>query len=311
MADGARTAICIPTFRRPVGLARALRAIDDMDFAGTSPRVFVIDNDPDGGANQVVEALERELQVPLEYHHQPNRGIVWARNTALEAALAWQPEWIAWMDDDEWPDPLWLRHVLDTQRTTGADVVMGPAEQLFESGARAWLAKSGLFGGERFATGASYPYFHTRTSGVLIRASVVPPEHFDLRLNLTGGEDRLFFTRLHRAGAAFAWDDRAVMRELVPRTRVSVAWLIRRWYRTGVTRSLVLLYLDHPGPLRRARRVAGGLLMAAQGLLQTAFALPGGRVRTLRALRRALLGIGASVGALGIPFNEYRRTHGS
>jgi len=305
--------LCIITFRRPEGLGRLLAAIGSLAVPEQLGRlsVVVVDNDPDGSARTVVDTAAAGCPWPLRYQIEPARGIPMARNTALRLALEDRPDFVAWIDDDEMPEPDWLVNLMGTQAATDADVVMGPGVPSFEPGTPPWVVASGLFNPARFVTGEPFPYFHARTSGILVRAAMVPAEGFDERLALTGGEDRLFFTRIHRAGGRFVWDDRAVVHDHVPRSRARAGWLVRRWYRTGITRSLTLLYLDRPGPLRRLRRVLGGLAMAGRGLALTAMALPRGRAEILRRWRLVMLGLGASVGALGIRYQEYRTVHGT
>ncbi len=301
-------AVCIVTYRRPVGLARLLDRISALERDQADVTVLVIDNDPEGSAREVVAGAVGDLCI--QYVNEPQRGITYARNTALDVALAGSPEWIVWLDDDEAPRPDWLRRVLATQSVTGADVVSGPSSPVFEPGAPTWLCSSGLFETGHFPTGAPYPYFHSRTSGVLVRSALVPVERFDNRLAIIGGEDRMFFTRMHRAGAKFVWDDDAVVDEWIPMSRTSVGWLTRRWFRTGVTRSLIMLYLDDPPWTRRLRRVGGGVLISLRGIGSTLLAVPRGRTEVLAASRGVSLGAGAVVGALGIRYEEYRKVHG-
>lgn len=312
MSQPIRVVLCIVTYLRPEGLARLLRHIADLETGpiDAAVSVIVVDNDAEGSARPVVEAAQAAHGLDIVSVVEPTRGITFARNRALELARSSGAHWIGWIDDDEAPRSDWLQHILDTQRRSGADVVIGAAEPVFDDDAARWIVDAGVFHPPRFETGEHFPYFYTRTSGVIMRPSLVPDEGFDDRLALTGGEDRVFFTRIHRAGGVFVWDDRAVVDEWVPTSRVSVGWLVRRWFRTGVTRSLTLLYLDRPGPLRRARRVAGGAAMAARGVLETIWASLDGRGATLVASRRILLGVGASYGALGLHYREYRRTHG-
>lgn len=306
-------ALCVITFRRPEGLTRLLQALSMLHVPadGVELSVVVVDNDPEGSARPVAEHAAGAHGLRLRYEIEPARGIPMARNRALRAALGSGPDFVAWMDDDEDPEPDWLVNMLETQARSDADVVMGPGLASFEPGTPSWVQESGLFDHARFATGSVFPFFHARTSGVLIRASVVPVEGFDERLALTGGEDRLFFTRIHRAGARFVWDDRAVMHDHVPLSRANAGWLVRRWYRTGVTRSLTMVYLDSPGLLRRGRRVLGGLLMALRGAGNALLGVRRGRIEMLRRVRPVLLGVGAAVGALGFRYQEYRSVHGT
>jgi glycosyltransferase involved in cell wall biosynthesis len=306
-----RLVLCTPTYLRPKGLERLLDAVDHLEPADMiEVKMVVVDNDPEGSADWV--RGRTVLGSPITYCHQPQRGISQARNRALEETERLEADWVGWLDDDEVPRPDWLRRIFATQRASDADVVIGPSEPIFEPSAKQWIIDTGAFEHERFPTGTRFPFFLARTSGVIIRASMVPSDWFDERLALTGGEDRLFFTRIHRAGGVFVWDDEAVVDEWIPTSRVSAKWLIRRWFRTGVTRSLILLYADNPGWPRRLRRVAGGCLTALTGIGQTIRALPKGRSATFMAGRRVLLGVGAAWGALGFTFQEYRTaTHGS
>ena len=309
-ATSERMALCIATYLRPKGLARLLDALDSLEPAdGVTMSVVVVDNDPEQSAAWV----KGRVIAGSEVHYAPeaSRGITFARNRALKAAAELGVDWIGWLDDDEAPRPDWLQSIVATQRRSGADVVAGPSEPRFESDAKDWITDTGSYGTERFPTDSHYPYFHTRTSGVILRSAVVPEEGFDDRLALIGGEDRLFFTRIHRAGGSFVWDDDAIVDEWVPTSRVSLRWLAKRWFRTGVTRSLTMLYLDTPGLPRRLRRVAGGSLMAGKGIIGVLLAAPGGRTSILEAGRQVLLGAGAAWGAMGFGFQEYRKIHGT
>ncbi len=253
------------TYLRPVGLARLLDGLRDLDSTGVDLDVVVVDNDAAGSAQQVIDVARSWSPFDIQYLVEPQRGITHARNTALRQALASGSDWIVWLDDDEVPRPDWLACVLETQQATGADVVIGPSEPILEPGGSPVVIAADVFRHERFETGQEFPFFHTRTSGVLVRASSMPREGFDDRLVLTGGEDRLLFTRIHGAGGRFVWDDRAVVDEYVPVSRQRPTWLLRRWFRIGVTRSLIMLIIEEPAWPRSSRRVAGGTVIAGRG----------------------------------------------
>lgn len=304
-------AICVATCQRPVGLARLLERLHALDVSGASVVLVVVDNDPSGSSEAVVDQARESLGWPVEWCVEPVRGIPYARNAALALASQHSPDWIVWIDDDEAPSSDWLQQVLAVQQAHDADVVLGPSAPIYEPGGSRLAIDVGGFEHERFPTGTEYPFFLTRTSGVLVRASAMPPEGFDQRLALTGGSDRLYFTLMNRRGARFVWADEAVVDEWIPASRQSMQWLLRRWFRVGVNRSLVLLIVDAPSWPRRLRRVGGGLWMATRGVGRMVMALPGGRVGLLRASRLVALGVGASCGALGLNYREYRTIHGS
>ena len=302
--------ICAITHSRPDGLARLLDGVARLVVPeGVVVDMVVVDNDPAESARPVIESIVG-FPFGLRYRVEPTRGIPFARNAAIDAAAESPPDWIVWMDDDECPHPDWLQIVLDVQERWSADVVMGPNDPVFEPGATEWIVESGLLNYDRFETGARYPYFHTRTSGVIHRWASVPPGGFETRMALSGGSDRLFFTRIHRSGGVFVYAGEALMTEYVPASRARLGWMLRRWYRTGVTRSLTLLYLDDPAWPRRLRRVLGGAVMMGKGAVLALVSIPRGRVAVLRRVRLVLLGVGAAAGALGVQYREYATIHG-
>ena len=73
---------------------------------------------------------------------------------------------------------------------------------------------------------------------------------FDDRFNVTGGEDTFFFKQLRERGLSIAWAEEAIVYSVIPRHRMTAAWLWRRWYRTGDIEA-------HLGGISPRRRLAG------------------------------------------------------
>ena len=66
----------------------------------------------------------------MEYALEPIVGIPYARNRALEMAMA-ADDLIAFLDDDEVPSEQWLAELLRVWREYSADVVFGPVQPFF------------------------------------------------------------------------------------------------------------------------------------------------------------------------------------
>ncbi len=163
------------------------------------------------------------------------RGIAQARNALVEHVLAHsRAEFIAMLDDDEWPSPDWLEAFLRAQRETGADALRGTILREFETVPGAWAAKLQGIAPVRARSGP-IPMIDGAGNVMIARRCFegLTKPFFDPAFALTGGEDRDFFTRLRQAGRRFAWADEAVCTEFVPASRANLGWALNRAYRIG------------------------------------------------------------------------------
>jgi succinoglycan biosynthesis protein ExoM len=304
-----KVAVCVATYRRPLGLARLLNGLDGLRFHKSAPpdiSVIIVDNDPENSARMVCEDHRARLRWPLVYEHEPRRGIAQARNRAVHCAGG-DVQFLAFIDDDEVPDSSWLEELLFAQRLYAADVVSGPVLPAFEAPVPGWMR--GFFDRSRYPTGTRLAY--ARTGNVLIRSNLLrePSLAFDERLALTGGEDTHLFLRIAQLGATLVWADEAVVHESVPRTRICLTWVLRRAYRAGVTWSFCECDLD-PSVALRVRRTAKGLGRMIQGLLLLPLAALRGRQAIICCLWQVSWGMGNLSGLMGLQHEEYRQVHG-
>lgn len=305
-----RVAVCIATYRRPRALGRLLLSLDGLAFAaGEAPEVelLVVDNDAEGSAAAVCDAVRPRVRWPLRYVREPRRGISQARNRALACALE-RADHVAFLDDDQTAAPGWLAELLRVRAAYGADAVAGPVLPRFEDPPPAWVLKGRFFDLPRHPTGHRLAY--CGTGNVLLRGAAVAgmEPRFDERLGLAGGEDTDFFLRFTAAGRVLVWADGAVAHEWIPPSRARARWILQREYRRANTWShCERELLAAPG--RRAARAVKGVLRIAQGLALLPLGL-GGRHVLVDALRRVWLGAGSLAGVAGLRYQEYRVTHG-
>jgi cellulose synthase/poly-beta-1,6-N-acetylglucosamine synthase-like glycosyltransferase len=303
--------VCVLTYRRPQSLLRLLGALQELRFPNEPPelRVLVVDNDPQESARQVCEDARSWLSASLVYIVEKRRGIPQARNAALAASLACS-DFLAFVDDDEVPEPDWLAELLRVQRARNADAVAGPVLPRFEPGAARWLTRGGLFERPRHATGTRIDYAYT--GNVLVRTAALAQmdAFFDERLALTGGSDSEFFARFAASGRRIVWADSAIAHESVPASRVSVRWLLTRAFRVGCSSARIERHRASP---RRsgAWLFANGCWCVLKGALMLGLAAPRGRAATVRALHLVWYGAGRLHGLGGFSYDEYRTIHGS
>ncbi|MCB1550062.1 MAG: glycosyltransferase family 2 protein [Hyphomicrobiaceae bacterium] len=229
-------AICVCTMDRPQQLRQLLRALGRLDAPGPGHReiVIVVDNSSDATARAVVDEAAASAPERYRYAHEPRRGLAFARNRALGEAMLARADLIAFIDDDEMPRPGWLGGLIEALETRDAAAAIGPVEPVFEASPPRWLPLA-AYALER-SPAADGCVREGYTSNAILRAAAVR-EHqlrFDEHLNASGGEDTEFFMQLLRAGGRIAWAPAALVHEYVPRSRMTVAWLWRRWYRIAV-----------------------------------------------------------------------------
>jgi glycosyltransferase involved in cell wall biosynthesis len=221
-------AVCIPTFQRPVLLDKCLAAMQCQECTGFSYSITVVDNDAEQSARQVVERWSARSPMPVRYCVEPVQNISLARNRAVENS---EGEFIAFIDDDEFPEPRWLQEMFDAFGKLSADGFLGPVIPYYEGTPPKWLVKSGLCARRSFETGAGLTNVrYMSTANVMFRRNIAEgkPRVFDPRYGLTGGEDSDFFDRMMKKGRRFFWCNEAVVHEAVPERRQSRAYHLKR-----------------------------------------------------------------------------------
>lgn len=301
----ARVVLCICTCRRPAGLRRLLAAVAALRFGGRLS-VLVVDNDRDREGEAVCADLASDYRWPLTCVVESEPGISFARNRAAALALAGQPDFIAMLDDDEWPEPGWLAELLRSQSKTMADAVGGPVMPRFPAGHDEWQELAGYFAVEPDRPDGA-PCVLYAAGNFLARAEcfrALMPAPFDPAFARTGGEDLAFFRRLQAGGRRMHWAKAAIVHEAVGEERLSLAWLKRRQRRNG-NLNVRIQRMFAPGPLAECLRLAktAGLLCVGAGFYVAAFPHRRLRIRAELLLHRAL---GKVTGHLGRHIVEYQ-----
>jgi glycosyltransferase involved in cell wall biosynthesis len=299
--------LCIPTFRRPDGLKKLLTHVGRLNYQGRLS-VIVIDNDGDQRAGAAVATqMSPTFPFPLSCIVEPRRGQTYAYNRGfVSAARATQaPDYVAVLDDDEYPDPAWLTKMMTAALGLDADIVGGPVLPVFDD-PQHWLAKGGFYQPRRFPSGRVDMIYGA--GSMLIKRGVLESyldEPFSHAFAFTGGSDLEFFTRCRRDGRSFAWADDAIVFETTPRSRTTVSWLLRRNFRKGTEGNRIDRAFNSGlrGFLRGWFRGVGVL---TGGILVLPFAVFGGRCAVVRSLNMVARGAGRVAAEFDILYEEYR-----
>ena len=251
--------VAVATYKRIALLDKLLESLTQLSFsrnAGAKVSIAIIDNDPDQSAKPCVEQWSTDYPFHLEYFHETRPGVTHVRNRALDIARG--SDYLAFVDDDEFVTSEWLDILLQQIQEESAAAIFGPVHPVYTKEAPKWLAKWGVHGtyidsdGKQSKPGA--------TCNCLIDMAVVEKEdmQFDPKMSLTGGEDTLFFSQLQDKGYALAQSREAIVHEHIPDQRATVNWLLKRWYRTGITDALIG-GRNAPALFTRAKALLGGV----------------------------------------------------
>lgn len=302
----ARILIAIPTYRRPDGLRRLLTEIAAMKTAHDI-HILAADNEGEGGVGSaVIRELAGGYRFPLTVIPVPEKGLTNVRNALVRhARQSGSYDYIAMIDDDEWPSASWIDDLVAMQRRTGAGIVGGPNLPVFAPGAPAWAEHCPLFRSDDMPDGVVDIVWGT--CNLLLHKSVFGHSDsnlFDPAFNQSGGEDVDAFMRLRKSGHRFAWSRSALVWEDVPLSRTTLAWVTRRAFRIGNSNMLVQLRWKYG---RHGRLLALPSTLAAIGLnsaLLLAFSLV--PERRLTYYCRLLRSLGKLAYLTGLRSFEYR-----
>ena len=277
-----KVVLCICTYKRPDGLLKLLRAVEQLDFDDDLSLV-VIDNAAGQEGLNLCRKIESQYRWPMKYAYEPQGGIPYARNTAVKTALESDPDFIAMLDDDEWPSRQWLTELIKIQRKTAADFVGGPVKPVFPADTPPpWFKVSAqYYGAERELEDGNFCVLYA-SGNFLGRAEcfrILGAESFSPYFSVAGGEDLAFFQEMEKRGYKMAWSKNAVVYETVPESRMSISWLKERVIRQSNLNVLV------------QRKNQQGILQSSVRFMKTAVLLVVGSIAYIALLPHRILRI--------------------
>ena len=287
--------VCICTYKRPHLLKRLLSELRVQDTGGLFTYSIVIaDNDELQSAEAVTLDFAAESHIEIRYCVEPRQNIALARNKAVENAHG---DFLAFIDDDEFPGKRWLLTLFKACNDYDADGVLGPVRPYFDKDPPKWVVKGKFYERPTYRTGLVIDWRKGRTGNVLLRRRIFAPGGQAFRPSFLTGEDQDFFRRMIEKGHSFIWCNEAVAYEVVPPIRWKRTFLLRRALLRGAV-SVV-----HPafGPLQVAKSVIAVPVYAAA----LPFALVLGHHRFMTLLVKLTDHLGKLLSLLGInPIRE-------
>lgn len=287
--------ICVCSYRRPNLLKRLLEELGSQETGGLfTYSIVVIDNDQLESAKPVVTDFSAASSIPIEYHVEPRQNIALARNKAVEHASG---DFVAFIDDDEFPIKRWLLTLFEACQKYGVDGALGPVKPHFDQKPPEWVIKCGLFERPTYATGFVINWRKGRTGNVLLKRHLFSTDAPPFRPEFRTGEDQDFFRRMIEKGYVFIWCNEAVAFEVVPPIRWNRKFMLKKALLRGTNST------DHP--TFGVRDLAKSIIAVPTYACALPFALMLGRHRFMALLVKLFDHLGAVLGALGMnPIKE-------
>jgi succinoglycan biosynthesis protein ExoM len=282
--------ICICTYKRPQYLRRLLGELSTQQTDGLfTYSIVVVDNDQLRSAEGVVREFAAGCAIPFRYCVESQQNIAMARNKAVSNANG---HFIAFIDDDEFPEGRWLLTLFQACRKYGVDGVLGPVRPHFDQGTPDWVMKGKFYDRPSYKTGFVIDPPKGRTGNVLLKRSIFAAIDEPFRAQFQSGEDQDFFRRMIERGHVFIWCEEAVAYEFVPPIRWRRSFMLRRALLRGGVTPL--------HPTFGVRDVLKSIIAVPAYAVALPFALVSGQHRFMTLLIKLCDHLGRLLGCLGI-----------
>jgi glycosyltransferase involved in cell wall biosynthesis len=228
--------VCVCTYKRPLLLKRLLTELLRQRTEGKfTYSIVVADNDKDKSGESVVAEFRSSSTISIEYVVESRQNIAHARNAVVARSSG---DYLAFIDDDEFPIPEWLLKLLTACNQYRADGVLGPVKRHFDEDPPTWMLKSRFYDRRVNPTGMLVEWHEARTGNVLLKREIILGDAAPFRPEFRAGEDQDFFRRKIEEGRVFIWCAEAEAFEVVPPARWKRSYLLRKALLRGATAGL-------------------------------------------------------------------------
>lgn len=229
MAVSGRVVVCVPTFRRPRQLLRLLEALARQ--SAVEPFDIVVGNN-DALPLSTYPELSRDDLPSYRVIAVATRGVSAVRNALVADVLQCDPSvrFIAFIDDDQYPEDEWIAALTRAAVAHEADLVGGP---VLRSVAAPTFWSYGAADTSYLPTASGPTATLNEAGNLLLSAAFLrtldrPP--FSLDFGRTGGEDYEFFMHARSRAARIVWAPEARVHEPLPEDRLAFRGYAWRYY---------------------------------------------------------------------------------
>lgn len=306
-------ALACNTYKRPDFLRMCLEGFKALILPeNIKVEVLVVDNDIEESAKAVVDEIQEDFPLKINYFVEEKRGLSNARNRLLQEALNLGFTHIALLDDDDVADKNWLINLVELYKTNEkAHIVAGPQYASFLGDFPEYLKNNNIFvkkttkkkGGIRKICATNNVFLPVE---IMTKANV----WFDSSFIFMGGEDGDFFTRAGLAGFTIVFNPDAIVYEINDKERVNLKWILNRSFYNGYSGSY-LKFKEKNYTFKRIIYIVKLVIICALDLMLIPFSLVRGRTGLFNALGILCKNYGKLKGAVRLkPLNYYKNLNG-
>jgi len=300
--------VVICTRNRDKLLRQAIASVVDQTFPRAEYEIVVVDNASTDRTREV--AVRFQADTNLRYLYEERLGLCNARNKGWRAARG---RYVAFFDDDAIALPGWLaaiRHGFETVPTAG--VIGGRVDPIWQENRPAWLSDKILGSLTVVDWGSSEKFIDDIQREWVVGANMAVPKALLEEVDgfhpwldragtklLSSGDVFLQCELMERGYRCFYLPTMAI-EHLIPASRLSRRWFLRRFFWQGVSDAVMFLIKEAPSPARRARvaLARSGIVLGSRRTVALLLG-PAGRADAFAGKCLALIHIGFIAGLLG------------
>lgn len=298
--------VCIPTYKRPKLLKKLIASISQCNTNKSlikNVNIIIVDNDIDRTAEQTVSEIKKRIPRPykIAYHNFPVRGLSNVRNELLKNAFLLNPDFLVFVDDDEYVTLEWLNELVKTIIANNGDLTLGPVISLMGNNVSRYI--SCWFERPNYKNNTIVNSIATNNLIIKTDSLLKYKIWFDHRFNKTGAEDSYFGQQMLKQGAMAYWAAKAIVYETVPGRRANIRWLIKRFYNGANTYTYILKIEKEY--LKLVKKILTSLVYIIAGICTLVIILIPVR-RKFWGLLKLSEGVGGIAGSFSLKYYEYK-----
>lgn len=289
-----RWSIIVCTHNRAQCLRENLPRLGLLDYPNDGYEIIVVDNASTDDTAEVVKIAGPDLI----YIYEETPGLSRARNRGIDTAKG---DFIAFIDDDAWPEPNWLQELEIPFAESGVACAGGKVIPAWESGRRDWpqwihpilYAQFSVTGYGDIAHKTNYPRIPSGTN-IAFRKSVLAliggfrPDLGRFGSCLISGEEGEMCLRLEQAGYEVEYVPQAVVHHQISELRLTKKWLLDRSHWQGISSAIIANVTFTRGALFFSVVRCRALMAAAHVLAPVAMAFGNERLAFLCTCQKVL-----------------------